>query len=363
MIYREIGKTGLKVSALSLGCMRLPENDLEMSEMVVDKAIELGINYFETTRGYIGGKCQHLTALGLKKRSRGLIVSGKAAVGDDTTADSFRKEIDLQMDIFGVDYLEFFQIGWLSLDRMELVTKKNGALEALRKAQDEKIIGHIGFTGHDSPENFTKMIETGIFDSLTIPYNLANRSYTSTIKRAGELGVGVIAMCPVAGGMLAAPTDKLKIFTDDQAATSSAAALRYVLSNPDISTACSGMSNITQLLENVDTVNNTDVLNAEEYARAEKVLDDFKVLGDRFCTKCGYCVPCPEEIYIPGVFEIYNMLELYGNVEYAENMYNGWTKFNEKVPKCIECGQCESKCPNKIEIIKQLKMVQSKLAR
>ena len=361
MIYRELGKTGLKVSALSLGCMRLSENDLEMAEMVVDKAIEFGVNYFETTRGYIGGKCQHLTALGLKKRSRGLIVSGKAGIGEDTTADSYRKEIDLQMEIFGVDYLEFFQVGWMSLDRMDMLTKKGGALEALRKAQDEKIIGHIGFTGHDLPENFTKMIETGIFDSMTIPYNLANRSYASTIKRAGELGVGVVAMCPVAGGMLSAPTKQLETFMDDATTTSTAAALRYVLSNPSVSTACSGMQNMTQLLENVDTVNNTDILSPEEYAKAEKILDDFKVLGDKFCTKCGYCVPCPQDIYIPGVFEVYNMAQLYGNYEWAKKMYK-MHRFDEKIPTCIECAECEGKCPNKMDIIEKLKMVHAELS-
>ncbi len=97
-------------------------------------------------------------------------MSGKGAVNQDTTAESFRKEMDLQMEILGVDYLEFYQVGWLSLDKFEFVTRPNGVLEALDKARSEGIIGHVGFTGHDSADNVIKMIETGIFDSVTIVY-------------------------------------------------------------------------------------------------------------------------------------------------------------------------------------------------
>jgi predicted aldo/keto reductase-like oxidoreductase len=133
---------------------------------------------------------------GPERPKPGLIVSGKAGINAETTADSYRKEIDLQMEILGVDYLEFFQVGWFSLPMLEHLTKKGGALEALDKARSEGIISHIGFTGHDSPENYIKCIETGIFDSFTVPYSILDRTHTPTIKRAGELGVGVIAMWP-----------------------------------------------------------------------------------------------------------------------------------------------------------------------
>ena len=106
-----------------MGCMRLPEHDPELAGQVVDAAIAAGVNYFETTRGYVNGRCQHLTALGLKGRSRGLIVSGKSGIGENTTAASYREEIELQMQILGVDYLEFFQVGWFGADRLELLQK------------------------------------------------------------------------------------------------------------------------------------------------------------------------------------------------------------------------------------------------
>jgi len=361
MQYRPLGKTGLQVSALALGCMRLPENDPELSAQVVDSAIAAGINYFETTRGYINGRCQHLVGPGLKGRSKGLIVSGKAFVGPETTEESYRKEIDLQMEILGVDYLEFFQVGWMALDRLECLTK-GGALDALNKARSEGIIGHIGFTGHDTAENFTKLVETGIFDTLTIPYSLVDRTYASTIKRAGELGVGVVAMCPVGGGVLSSPSPQLQELIAGGARTTAAAALQFVLGNPDVSCACSGMNTLEMLEENVATVDTFKGLTEEDRLRMESILDEFQDLGKKFCTACRYCMDCPQGVDIPANFHLMNMARIYGLTEWARNQY---AKMDppKKADACIRCGVCEPKCPNNLPIMDQLAEVVNKLHR
>lgn len=356
MKYRPLGKTGLQVSALAMGCMRLPEHDPELAAQVVDQCIANGVNYFETTTGYINGKCQHLTAPGLKGRSKGLVVSGKAGIGPDTTEDGYRREIENQMKILGVDYLEFFQVGWFSLDRLEMLTKKGGALDALDKARAEGIVGHIGFTGHDKPENFTKLIETGIFDSLTIPYNLLDRQFTPTIKRAGELGVGVIAMCPVAGGMLASPAPQLQQLIPGGAKTTAEAALQFVLANPDVSCACSGMSNLQQLKENVETVNAFEGASAEDHARMDAILDEFAALGSKICTACGYCMPCPQGVDIPAMFRFQNLAKVYGLTDWAKKQY-ARKEAEKRADACIRCGECEAKCPNKLPVMDQLEEV------
>jgi hypothetical protein len=353
MKYRPLGKTGLQVSALAMGCMRLPEHDPDLAAQVVDQAIANGVNYFETTRGYINGRCQHLVAGGLKGRSRGLIVSGKTGVGSDTTADSYRREIEQQMEILGVDYLEFYQVGWFSLEALPYLVKKDGALKALDKVRTEGIVGHIGFTGHDRPENFTKLIETGLFDSLTIPYNMLDRGYASTIKRAGELGVGVVVMCPVAGGMLASPAAQLQQLIPGGATTTAAAALRFVLSNPDVSCAASGMENLDMLRENVATANAFEGANAEDHARMDSILDEFATLGRKFCTACGYCMDCPNGVDIPGNFRLYNMARVYGLNDWARQEYADMEE-QKKAEACIRCETCEPKCPNKLPIMEQL---------
>lgn len=353
MQYRDLGKTGLKVSALALGCMRFYPNKPELAAQIIDEAIAAGVNYFETTRWYIDGKCQHLTAGGLKGRSRGLIVSGKAGINAETTADSYREEMDLQMQILGVDYLEFYQVGWFSWDKMPILTKKGGPLEALDKARSEGLIRHIGFTGHDSPENFTKCIETGIFDSLTIPYSMLNRSYAQTIKRAGELGVGVIAMCPVAGGMLASPSPQLQQLIPGGANTTAEAALQFVMANPDVSCACSGMNTLEMLHENLATTNAFAGADAQDFGRMDAILDEFKSLGEKFCTTCGYCKDCPQGVDIPGNFHLYNLYKVYGMTDWARAQYAG-KEAAKRADACIECGQCEPKCPNSLPIMEQL---------
>ena len=357
MQYRPLGKTGLQVSALAMGCMRLPANDPEHSAQIIDEAIASGVNYFETTRGYIGGKCQHLTAPGLKGRNRGLIVSGKTGIGHDTTEESYRKEIDLQMEILGVDYLEFYQVGWFSLDLLEHLTKPGGALDALNKARSEGIIGHIGFTGHDKPEKFTKCVESGIFDSFTIPYNILDRQYAPTIKRAGELGVGVIAMCPVAGGMLASPAPQLQSLIEGGAKTTAAAALQFVLANPDVSCACSGMSTLEQLRENVVTVNAFRGASAEDVGRMDGILNQFAELGKQFCTGCRYCMDCPHGIDIPENFHLYNMAKVYGLTDWARRHYQRMAEA-KRAKACTQCAECEPKCPNKLSIMAQLEEVE-----
>jgi hypothetical protein len=344
-----------------MGCMRLPEHDPDLAAQVVDAAIAAGVNYFETTRGYINGRCQHLTGPGLKGRSRGLIVSGKAGLNAETTADSYRCEIDLQMEILGVDYLEFFQVGWFSLDRLEMLTKPGGALEALDKARAEGLVGHIGFTGHDKPENFTKLIETGIFDSLTIPYNMVNLDYAPTIKRAGELGVGVIAMCPVAGGMLASPAAPLQALIAGGAATTADAALQFVLSNPDVSCACSGMNTLEMLAENVATAEAFEGANAADHERVTRVLEEFAALGKQFCTACGYCMDCPSGVDIPGNFRLLNYAKLYGLTEWARQEYQNMEE-QKRAAACTQCGACEPKCPQNLPIIEQLEEVVAALS-
>lgn len=356
MQYRTLGKTGLQVSALAMGCMRLPEHDPELAAEVVDSAIAAGVNYFETTRWYINERCQHLVAPGLKGRSRGLIVSGKAGVGADTTADSYRREIDLQMQILGVDYLEFFQVGWFGLEQLPFLVKKNGALAALDKARSEGIIGHIGFTGHDKPESFTTLIETGLFDSLTIPYNILDRSYSPTIQRAGELGVGVVVMCPVAGGMLASPAPQLQQLIAGGARTTAAAALQFVLANPSVSCACSGMNTLEMLAENVATAEAFSGVTEEDRARMERILDEFSAIGERFCTACGYCMDCPEGVDIPGNFRLYNLARVYGLGDWARAEY-GKLGLEKRADHCERCGKCEPKCPNNLPIMDQLEEV------
>ncbi len=359
MRYRPLGNTGLQVSALALGCMRLSDDQDANTELVA-AAVDKGVNYFETTRFYCGGQCQHRTAPGLKGKTKGVIVSGKAGINADTTAHSFRKEIELQLEILGLDHFKFFQVGWFGWDRVGHLLKRGGVLDALRRAQDEGLVHHIGFTGHDQPENFIKVIETGLFDSLTVPYSLINRKYEPTIKRAGELGVGVIAMCPVAGGVLSNASNELQeaLGTDRSMPE---LALRFVLSNPDVSAACSGMSSMQMLEENVRTAKEFDPESDADFEKTCAIIDGLAAeLDDKICTTCGYCRPCPQGVNIVRYMDVYTTWKAFGYEDWAKGVYEK-IKDEQSAGRCNECGGCEERCPNDLPIIERLREIRALL--
>jgi predicted aldo/keto reductase-like oxidoreductase len=352
MKYRPFGTTGWDVSALSFGCMRLSD-DAELNKKLVSSAIDCGVNYFETTRFYLGGTCQHRTAPGLAGKTAGVIVSGKEGINADKTAYGFRREIDRQLDILGLTHFKFFQVGWFGWDRMSHLLKPGGVLDAVRQAQREGLIQRVGFTGHDSPENFIKCIETGLFDSFTVPYNMINRRYEPLIKRAGELGVGVVAMCPVAGGMLATPSDALKRAIGLDVPTAEMA-LKFVLSNPNVSTACSGMSTMEQLEQNVRTVGSF-VPDESKFGAMCEGLDRLRAtLGEQFCTSCRYCMDCPSGVDIPHLMHIYNNWKAFGLADWASEEL-ARTLAEKRADKCNDCGACEKKCPNELPVRTRLK--------
>jgi hypothetical protein len=352
MRYRPFGSTGLEVSALSMGCMRL-KDDPELNEKLISRCIDLGVNYFETTRYYLHNTCQHRTAPGLKGKTKGVIVSGKDGIDPDKTSYFFRKEIERQLDILGLTHFKFYQVGWFSWGMMPHLLKEGGIYDAIRQAKKEGLIQHVGFTGHDSPENFIKCIETGLFDSLTIPYSMVNRMYEPTIKRAGQLGVGVVAMCPVAGGMLASPSDSLQEAIGMDVPTAEMA-LRFVLSNPDVSTACSGMNTLEMLEQNARTVREFD----PDQARFEEMCEGLdrlrENLGEEFCTACRYCMDCPQGVDIPRLLGIRNMWKAYGLEEWARDEISRVPE-EKSFAQCNECGGCEEKCPNNLPIREMLK--------
>ena len=238
---------------------------------------------------------------------------------------------------------------------MQHLLKRGGVLDALRRAQDEGLVHHVGFTGHDSPENFIKCIETGLFDCITVPYNMVNRSYEPTIKRAGELGVGVVAMCPVAGGMLASPSQSLRDAVRMDLPTAEMA-LRFVLSNPDVSTACSGMNELAQLEQNLRTVREFDPAKADFEAMREGLERLRKGLGDKFCTSCRYCMDCPSGVDIPRHMQIWNTWKTWGLEDWARQEVANIPE-NQSATLCDECGACEEKCPNDLPVREHLKEV------
>ena len=365
MQYREFGKTGVKVSALGFGAMRLPKEDDE-AVRVMQRAFELGVNYLDTALGY--GESERKCGIALKGWRDKVYLSTKNPL-EDNTVEGWWSRLNKSLEQLDTDHIDFYQVvhslGWQAYTDF-LVS--GGGMEAVRKAQDQGLIKYCCFSCHDSPENMIKLIDTGEFDGFTLQYNLLDRANEAAIAHAHEKGMGVVVMGPVGGGRLGAPSEQIKKMLPTEVKSSAEVALRFVLSNPSVSTAISGMGSIEMVEENVATASREEPLSVEEKQAVEDSLVENKRLAELYCTGCKYCMPCPNDVNIAENFGLMNVHKLYGLTDHARGIYNRLSnpekpKRGKKAEECIECGECEPKCPQKIKIIEQLREVAATFKR
>lgn len=367
MIYKDFGKTGMKVSALGFGAMRLPMIekqgkkyvDDDLAIQIIHRAFELGVNYIDTAPYY----CEKLSERAVGKALKGwrdkVYVSTKNPI-EDASGDHFRERLEnslKNLDVDSIDMYHMWGINWKAY--VENIDVPNGPLSAAIKAKEEGLIKHISFSFHDAPENMLKIIDTNNFETVLCQYNLLDRSNEASIKYAKEKEMGVVIMGPVGGGRLGAPSPIIKDMLKGKAKSTAEMALRFVMANPNVSIALSGMSSIEMVEENAAVASIEGVLTEKEMKLVSEMLEENKRLADLYCTGCNYCMPCPRGINIPHVFRLMNYNKVYGLKEYAVSEYAKLKEKDNNVGKlaseCVSCGACESKCPQHLHIIEQLK--------
>ena len=356
MKYRKLGKTGIEVSVLGFGCMRYHEFGEDEGIRAVRRAIELGVNYFETSPGYCGKRSEIILGKAIEGHRDKLMVSTKCTVSACPTADLMRASLEESLKKLQTDRVDFFQIWGLKLGQFrEKAALKGGTLEGMRKAQGEGLIGEIGFTSHDTAENVIELMRTGEFVSLTIPVSLVERQVDSVLPVAKELGMGLVIMRPLGGGLVVQGRN-ISFVLDGKPISKAEAGLRYLISFPEISTFASGMRKVEEVEENVRVA---DTVEAGNLAERETILAQFEAIEKRFreakgkvCTGCGYCLPCPQEVPISKILHLHNMMQIFGADEVARQEYS-YLKVEED--SCTECGECVEKCPDNLPIPQLLK--------
>ncbi len=367
MQYRDFGNTGLKVSALGFGAMRLPMKGKHVDEdkaiETIHRAFELGVNYLDTACFYNENESEVVVGKALKGWRDKVTLSTKNP-DSSVDGDSWRKVLDEQLkklDVDRIDIYNFHGIGWEVFEQH--IMKPGGPMEAARKAQDEGLFTHLSFSFHDEPESLIKLADTGEFTSVTCQYNLLDRANEPSIAHAHKKGMGVVIMGPVGGGRLGAPSPEIQALLPGVSKSSAEVALRFVLSNPNVSCAISGMSDVRMVEENCATASRDEPLTPEERAAVIAQLAEKKKLAELYCTGCGYCMPCQHGVDIPGNFSAMNEYRLYGLKEHAAARYEKLFQEQKAAEHCQECGECEPKCPQKIPIIEQLKETHKALGK
>ena len=367
MQYREFGKTGAKISVLGFGAMRLPQTtvgdkkvfDHEEGVRILHRAFELGVNYVDTAPYYCEKESEIIVGKALKGWRDKVYLSTKNPI-EDASGDHYRERLENSLKKLDTDHIDFYHMWGISLETFETkINVKDGPLQVAMKAKEEGLIRHLSFSFHDKPENLLKLIDTGCFETLLCQYNMLDRSNEQAMAYAQEKGLGVVVMGPVGGGRLGEPSEVIRKLMPHGVASSAELALRFVMSNPNVTCALSGMGSVQMVEENVKVASNTSKLSETELESINASMQENKKLAELYCTGCKYCMPCPNGVNIPLNFQLMNYHRVYGLTDYARREYSQIGKVEwmegKDASACVNCGLCEKKCPQKLKIREQLK--------
>lgn len=362
MQYTTFGNSGINVSRLGFGSMRLPMTtvgdktvvDDDLAIPMIQRAFELGVNYIDSAVFYCEGLSEITVGKALKGWRDKVYISTKYPF-----QEGFRETLEKQLKKLDVDYIDFYHFHGIG-NSFFTNERREEALQGAAKAREEGLIRHLSFSFHDKPEVMAQIIDLGIFSSVLCQYNLLDRANEAALANAKAKGLGTVVMGPVGGGRISGMPPQVAERYGVRVQSSVELALRFVMANPNVDIALSGMSTLAQVEENAAIASNATPLSEEELQGIAVATVENKRLSELYCTGCNYCAPhCPQEVVIPKIFQLMNYHRVYGITPYAREQYanignTSWDK-GSQADKCIECGACEDYCPQKIEIRRQLK--------
>jgi uncharacterized protein len=386
MLYRKLGKTGIDVSALGFGCMRLPlvggikkstdvfdpsfPIDEELATKMIDTAVGAGVNYFDTAYPYHGGLSEKYLGRALKPHRDKIMLATKFPTWLAQSEADFDRLMKEQLERLQTSYFDFYLVHGLNRQMWDKM-KEFKVFKFLERIQEDGRARFVGFSFHDEKTLFKEIVDAYDWAMCLIQYNYYDendQAGRAGLVYAAAKGLGVVVMEPLRGGKLAVgvPDQVMKIWELSKIKRTPAEwALRWVWDHPQVSSALSGMNSMSQLEENLKIVNEAlpDTLTHGEYELILQVKDTYKKLLKVDCTTCAYCLPCPVGVNIPMNLTLYNDTFLFGDAETSYMIYNNMMAPEVKASNCSECGQCEERCPQNIKIIEELKNVHKRLSR
>lgn len=369
MHYRTMGKTGVQVSALGFGCMRLPVKknrydaiDEAAASALLRYAVEQGVNYIDTAYTYHAsspdraGNSEPFLGRALSGNLRQKVMLATKLPGWLVEKPSDMKRFfRLQLKRLQTDYIDFYLLHALDGETWNHLVNM-GVCEFLDKLRTEGTIRFAGFSFHDSYEHFTPIVDGYNWDMCQIQYNIfdvENQAGRAGLAYAAAKGLGVSVMEPLRGGALANPPPTVQEIWDRSLTRRSAAewALRFVWNSPEVSIALSGMNQQSQLEENLRTAAAAlpNTLTRADLALVDEVRAVYASRIQVPCTGCRYCMPCPAGVNIPGIFEIINEASMLGDLTSVQEDIAA-TADEEGPQLCIGCGACEAACPQHIPV-------------
>lgn len=330
MEKRRLGRSELMVTPISFGALPMQRCTMEEAGEVLIAALDAGINFFDTARAYTDSEEKIGRYISGRRQEYYLATKSMARTKAAMLAD-----IDGSLATMKTNYIDLYQIHNIKTEaEYEAVMAPDGALAALKAAKAAGKIRHIGITGHNI-DILVSAVKTGEFSTVQVPFNCVEQGASKELfPLAKSLDVGIIVMKPLGGGLI--PNVDL--------------ALRFVLQHDGL-VAIPGMDRVEHIRENLAPTKDFKPLSPEETA---KLKAEAEVLGANFCRRCGYCLPCAAGIEIPTMFIFHLQYTRYNMKTAIPGRYQG---LKAKASDCIECGECEARCPYNLPIRERMKQV------
>ena len=368
MQYRN-DRAGNPISALGFGCMRFPKKggsiDLEETRREILRAVELGVNYFDTAYIYPGSEAclgQILAESGLRDRVKIATKLPQYLIRSRESIDRYFAE---QLSRLRTDHVDYYLMHMLTdLDAWHKLVSL-GIADWIARKKESGAIGQIGFSFHGNTEMFLKILEAYDWDFCQIQYNYmdeVSQAGRAGLEAAAARGIPVIIMEPLRGGklvdLLPAGAKQL-IAGDPKGRTAAELAFRWLWDQSGVTCVLSGMNSMAMLEENCRIA--SDALPGHFTPEDHRLITELRALINEKllvgCTGCGYCMPCPRGVDIPGTFRCYNEMSTEGRGA-GRHEYFQVVALRKEAPfasQCVACGKCQSHCPQHISIIEELK--------
>ncbi len=351
---------------LGFGLMRLPKNndviDVEHVSRMVDAFLENGFTYFDTAFVYEGSEDAIRKALVERHPRESYTLATKLnafmfAENEEMAKNQFKTSLERT----GAGYFDYYLLHALMGHNYQKYSEYH-LWEYVKDLKKQGLIKHYGFSFHAGPELLDELLTKHPdveFVQLQINYadwenaEIASRANYEVARKHGK---PIVVMEPVKGGTLADPPSEVKRIFDEvnPGASYASWAIRYVASMEGILSVLSGMSNIEQMQDNLSYMKDFKPLNEAEKEAIRKAQDILGASEEIPCTACHYCTEgCPQQIAIPDIFKAMNRQIARGELQKATKDYQSVTE-SAKASDCIQCGQCESACPQHLPIIEHL---------
>lgn len=368
MNYRK-DKYGNDISILGYGCMRFSKKagriDLKKTNREIMTAFRNGVNYFDTAYVYPGSEAALGKILSHHHIREKVYIATKLPHYLIKSTEGMEKCFEEQKKRLQTNYIDYYLMHMLTDVKTWQRLKELGIVEWLEQKKKSGEIRQIGFSYHGNSDMFCQLVDAYDWDFCQIQYNYMDEHSQAGRKGlhyANKKGLPVIIMEPLRGGKLVnrLPEKAKRIFAHYPVKHTPAQwALRWLWNQPEVTCVLSGMNSVEMVKDNVKTASSVSVgeFGPKEEAMLQKVVKAINAKMKVGCTGCSYCMPCPKNVDIPGTFAAYNRLYSEGKAaaftEYF--MCTAMRKTSSAASNCVQCGLCETHCPQHLAIREELK--------